>query len=56
MTRAEKFREIFGIEADEDCCPLPCVDCRGGLDCFKCPNKNWFKEEYIEQEEKLFRQ
>ncbi len=49
MNNAEKFEQVFGMKADENCCPLACEDNDGGLRCFKCGKKNWFKEEYKEQ-------
>jgi len=49
MTNAEKFEQVFGVKPDADCCPLFCADNDGFLKCFKCEKKNWFKEEYKEQ-------
>ncbi len=48
MTNAEKFEQIFGIKPDENCCPLACDDDNGGLNCFGCDKRNFFKEIYDE--------
>lgn len=52
MTNAEKFEQVFGIKPDADCCPLDCEANNGGLRCFKCEKRNWFKEEYKEQDDR----
>jgi hypothetical protein len=51
MINAEKFKEVFGVEPDKDCCPLDCMEYNGGLACIKCEKRNWFKEEFKEQNE-----
>lgn len=52
MTRSEKFKEVFGIKPDEDCCPLDPEDCPRRfivMCCGDCDVLNgWWTEEYIE--------
>lgn len=54
MTNAEKFKEVFGVEADTQCCVLNCKTmgrpCKyyeeldGGCNCDK-----WWYEQYEEK-------
>lgn len=51
MTNKEKFIEVFGVEPDDDTCPLFCIT--AGNNCpyegSNCYYGRWWKEEYEEK-------
>ena len=48
MTRAEKFKKVFGKEPDTSVCPLDEFKCESGCDtCEKCEHlETWWNEEF----------
>lgn len=49
MTNAEKFKEVFGVEPDEESMAIACPidkDCKFQSEMGSCHCEDWWQEEY----------
>lgn len=50
MTRAEKFKEVFGLKVDTDYADCGLFDCSDIDSCASCPvlyTQSWWEQEYV---------